>query len=752
MANDDHLPLPNDSLEPRPSPSYATNMVERGNGESDGISVSAASAGPAMPDLTTYAHALRRHWFLALGIGLFCAALAGPAVWFGVGAKYTANSLLRVAMQQNLILTPGTDTVNRDFFEIYKNTQTELIRNRLVLIAALRRPEVTNLPCIQEQKDSGDPVDWLEKRLNVTFPSKAEVMLVSLTREDPNEAAVLVRAVVDAYMTEVVDKENSQKLARCLDLVKICDVKESEIRTKREQLKNLVGANGGLSETDVLTQHQKFALEELLLHTQELARMQFEMGKLQADLAGQKALLSKADEANVPASDLDMLIRMDPVANQLATELAMKKMMASDTQLHAKQGVKSAHVTHFTEEVEMLQKQYDDQIAEIEKKARQRTRRVIQMEVVRLESSLLTMQQQQRIAELTIAKMRKAAEEFGTASLDVEMLKLELKRLEVTCSNFNAEREKLEAEQKSTSRITSLQPAEVPLLPSNTGLRLALTGASTLAAMLLPAFLIVLLDIRIRRINTASDVSKGLHLSVIGSVPLIPARVIREMASPSSRYRVWHLRLTESVDGVMARLLRKANLEQCRVIMISSAVGGEGKTTLATQLALSLARTGRSTVLVDFDLRRPAFDEVFGLPLTPGVSESLRRECSVAEMVRETATDCLSVITAGQWDRQALASLSNGGAAVLFDQLREKYEFIVVDTSPILPIADPRFVSQFVDTVILSVFRDISEAPKIQAACDILQAFGVQSIEAVVTGPNVNSYGKHMGYESTITA
>jgi capsular exopolysaccharide synthesis family protein len=186
--------------------------------------------------------------------------------------------------------------------------------------------------------------------------------------------------------------------------------------------------------------------------------------------------------------------------------------------------------------------------------------------------------------------------------------------------------------------------------------------------------------------------------------------------------------------------------------MVSSASGGEGKTTLATQLAMSLARAGRQTVLVDFDLRRPAFDEVFGLPLEPGVCEGLRRQSSVSALVHQVANDNLAVVTAGRWDRSALASLSNGAAAAMFKQLREEYEFVVVDTSPILPVADARFVSQHVDAVVLAVFRDVSQAPKIEAACEILAAFGVQTVEAVVTGPNDNMYGKHMGYESTISA
>jgi capsular exopolysaccharide synthesis family protein len=181
-------------------------------------------------------------------------------------------------------------------------------------------------------------------------------------------------------------------------------------------------------------------------------------------------------------------------------------------------------------------------------------------------------------------------------------------------------------------------------------------------------------------------------------------------------------------------------------------MGGEGKTTLTTQLAMSLARTERAAVLVDFDLRRPAFDEVFGLPLKPGVSEFLRGESSIDDVVQSTAANDLSVVTAGRWDRHALTALANGTAGMLFDQLREKYDFVLVDASPVLPVADVRFVSQHVDAVILSVLRDVSQAPKITASCEILRAFGVQVLEAVVTGPSEGGYYRDLGYEPRLPA
>ena len=200
------------------------------------------------------------------------------------------------------------------------------------------------------------------------------------------------------------------------------------------------------------------------------------------------------------------------------------------------------------------------------------------------------------------------------------------------------------------------------------------------------------------------------------------------------------------------RRLVKGTFAQARVVCLVSGKGGVGKSNLAANLALSLASAGRRTVLVDFDLRRPSFDKVFGMSLEPGISEALRRQCDLESLVQPTATDNLSVVTARRWDRNALAALANGAADVIFKELRQEYDFVVVDSSPVLPVADARFISQHVDAVILSVFRDVSQGPKVKEACEILEAFGVGTVEAVVTGAGENAHGKQRGYEPQLPA
>jgi capsular exopolysaccharide synthesis family protein len=184
----------------------------------------------------------------------------------------------------------------------------------------------------------------------------------------------------------------------------------------------------------------------------------------------------------------------------------------------------------------------------------------------------------------------------------------------------------------------------------------------------------------------------------------------------------------------------RRNSANARVVLVSSALGGEGKTSLATQLAIRLAQTGEPTLLVDFDLRRPSLHEVFGLPRGPGVCEVLAAETEFGQTVRETDIKNLSIITAGRHLSNALGTLANGATGSLFERARQQYEFVIVDGSPVLPIADARLASQHVDAVILCIRRDVSQTHKVLAACELLAAFGAKRLLAVLTGSDDEMY------------
>jgi capsular exopolysaccharide synthesis family protein len=242
-------------------------------------------------------------------------------------------------------------------------------------------------------------------------------------------------------------------------------------------------------------------------------------------------------------------------------------------------------------------------------------------------------------------------------------------------------------------------------------------------------------EFRSRKVNSAADVAEGLGLNVLGSLPALPARLRRPVqgnASPCDLER--QHQMTEAVDAIRTLLLHQTRNGALQVVMITSPGGGEGKTSLASQLAASLARAWRKTLLVDGDLRNPAAHRLFDVPLEPGLSEVLRDEVKLGDVVRPTPLGRLWMVPAGNWDSHAVQALAQDGVRALFGQLKSEYEFIIVDSCPVLPVADSLLLAQHVDAVIFSVLRDVSRLPAVHAAHQRLNALGVRTLGAVMIG------------------
>ena len=200
-----------------------------------------------------------------------------------------------------------------------------------------------------------------------------------------------------------------------------------------------------------------------------------------------------------------------------------------------------------------------------------------------------------------------------------------------------------------------------------------------------------------------------------------------------------------------AMLLHASRRDGTRVVMVASAMKGEGKTSLACHLATSLARAGRRTLLIDCDLRSPACHRLFDLPAGPGPLRGPRGGLRHrGRDPRGARTRGPALLTAGRMDALALQGLSQDGLRSLLDELRTRYDFIVVDSAPVLPVADSLLVGQAVDAVIFSVMRDVSRLPMVYEAHERLAALGVRMIGAVVAGVQETSHAYE--YQSQLIA
>jgi capsular exopolysaccharide synthesis family protein len=222
----------------------------------------------------------------------------------------------------------------------------------------------------------------------------------------------------------------------------------------------------------------------------------------------------------------------------------------------------------------------------------------------------------------------------------------------------------------------------------------------------------------------------------------LPAR----KASREIQERTWNNILLESVDAMRAMILHASRNESLQVLMVASALKGEGKTSLACHLATSLARARRRTLLIDCDLRSPAIHRTFDVLSEPGVCEVLRGEIAVADAVQPTIAQGLSIIPAGRCDTRAIQALGQGNLEMAFEELKQQYDYIIVDTAPVLPVADSLQVCQHVDAVVFSVLRDVSRVPKVQAAYERLAMLGVRMLGAVIAGTRAENYDASYAY------
>ena len=172
-------------------------------------------------------------------LGVFCAPMAGAAASFLRTPKYTAVAMIQIAAteQREFPRLCGPDRARAVLR--FTRARSKCAHQRTGAGRRVRKADVAKLEVIQREQREGDPVTWLAKTLRVDCPPNTEILRVSLTTEDAEEAAALVNAVVDAYMNEVVLKEKSERIDRLNELERLYTEKETEMRSKRTALRRL---------------------------------------------------------------------------------------------------------------------------------------------------------------------------------------------------------------------------------------------------------------------------------------------------------------------------------------------------------------------------------------------------------------------------------------------------------------------------------------------------------------------------------
>jgi capsular exopolysaccharide synthesis family protein len=201
--------------------------------------------------------------------------------------------------------------------------------------------------------------------------------------------------------------------------------------------------------------------------------------------------------------------------------------------------------------------------------------------------------------------------------------------------------------------------------------------------------------------------------------------------------------------------LQFANVSgRARSVLVTSSLPGEGKSTTATNLAISLAQAGQTVCLVDADLRRPMISEYLGLDRNAGLTTALVGQADINDVLQTWGSDGLYVLTSGQIPPNPSELLGSVEMKNLIDRLQEAFDTVVIDAPPLLPVTDAAVLSQHLGGVLLIAGAQKVKQHDLQKALDTLELVGANVLGVVLNqlstkGPDAYSYSYYSSESST---
>ena len=729
---------PGTSLSPLDSPEGALTVVS-----------SRPKILTAPPGMMEILKALKRRWLLASILAVTFSVPAALIAWFFVPVTYTAQSWLLTGSSS--VIFPIKNLEASDW-----ESHAEMIRNYMVCNGALSEPGISDLEWVREvEADGDDPTDWLSSQLLIDIPnSKREkqgfgnqILRISMAGDDPMQLQKLVEAVTNAYLDRVVGEEKKGFLKQADLLEKSYDRKAEELRTKREDLQAIARDIGTADAQAANAQHQ-LLLDHVLYLRRQIGKMRLEYSQKERELnIFEEQVGWLAAYGNVLPEDIEAemrdhpdLLRYEERMLELQQELDAYKNIYRDKNA-PKIVQRLEEVSRIqAEQVALKQKLRTDYLDAIRRGDRKSE---VQLTHQRLETEAKEAKQYYDETRSEFSKFSDELQELGEYSADLVRRQEEMAQLSKVTGEVAYELEKIQLEISAggAERVRLMQQARLPKT-GDTNKRNRMTGMAAVFGIALGLLVVALPEFYKRRITSANDMSDGLGIRVLGSVPMLskPKRRFVFLATSEDSLEQLQASMDESADGIRAMLLHLPAATSVRTLLVTSALPNEGKTTVAASLAASMGRSGRRTLLVDGDMRNPSAHRLLEMPLEEGLAEVLRGDVALEKVIRPSQMAGLRFMSAGHCDQTSLQALTKENLEEIFSKLQAEFDFILVDSGPVLSVVDPLLLGQYCDAALISVVRDVSCAVPVYDTTERMRSTGIPIIGCVVNGLESRSF------------
>jgi polysaccharide biosynthesis transport protein len=279
----------------------------------------------------------------------------------------------------------------------------------------------------------------------------------------------------------------------------------------------------------------------------------------------------------------------------------------------------------------------------------------------------------------------------------------------------------------TTNNISIIDRAETPLFPVSPRPLVNLTIAGLLGALI--SFLAVAaIEIFYDGIRTPDEVEARFGVPLLGHTPMLgsSSSAVDELTDPESA-------VAEAYQTVRASLELSSESGTPKTLLVTSSRAGEGKSTTALAMARDAALSGRSVLLIDADMRRPSLHKLLGKSKEPGLTNFLTQQLSAEGIIQKTDVPGLSFVAAGPKPPSPAELVSGGAIRTLLTYLSSKYDQIIIDSPPVLGLADAPRLASIVDATVLVIEANTAPRGTVQNAMKRLAAARADIVGAVLS-------------------
>ena len=692
---------------------------------------------------------VRKHWKWMLPIALLLSGIGASVVLASFKPTYEAKFRLEVD-PSNYIVFSDVRMLTGDVIELQK----AIMFSNSVLEKVVADKSVASVPAIANSKD---PLEYLRKNVKLSGAAGNRLIDIRLQDQDPKVAATVVNTLVDEYLRSRRSIEQIRTSNQERNVLAALTKAESEVEAAKQRVRDLSVL--AVKNDTLVGDSENGRLDTSYLDGMRMKRMELnsQMSVLQLNLAELKAAYDRdlqaeqtgeaKTQAKVEISD--ELLDKDVVVLASKQQLDFAKTQMRDLDLNTSVGPKNPVYVNAKRRLDFIQGEYD-RIREYRKK--ELSDRGVNGNIAERKARIEALSNQ--MAELRTTKdvLESQTKEYLTslkqassATVDLQFAEADLEEWSGIRGTVHQRRVKLQTERDATDSVRELERAVPPRLPVEALPSKQMLGAS-LVGLALPLLLGFLIEMRARKVDDAHQLESKSRLSVLGEISTIPVATTGKLTK-KRRSHARELRLfEESVDSLTTTLTLREDLRSCRVFTITSALSGEGKTSVSCQLVVSLARsTGSKVLLIDGDLRAPDVHHVFGRPMTAGLVGYLNGTAEWRDLVDRDWNDSIHLLTSGYLKGSPHRLLSNGRFEQLIAEARQEYDYIVLDTPPVLPASEALLFAKVADAVLMCALRDKSRIEQLVQAYQRLESSGCNVAGSVLSGVPVREYASYYG-------